>query len=106
MVIWRYCSHIEIQRALQEPHNATVDILAIVAVMDASDRTPCYPDEIWEVALMDDMYVSKMVFDEHDCAYFQYQYFSTLCSELCFLQIMLSDPQISKSMLISCGVDN
>jgi hypothetical protein len=55
---------------------------------------------------MDDMYVSKMVFDEHDCAYFQYQYFSTLCSELCFLQIMLSDPQISKSMLISCGVDN
>jgi hypothetical protein len=52
------------------------------------------------------MYVSKLVFHRHDCAYFQYQYFGTLCSGLGFLHIMLSDPQISESMLISCGVDN
>jgi hypothetical protein len=36
----------EIQRALQEPHNITIDILAIVVTVDASDRTPYYPDEI------------------------------------------------------------
>jgi hypothetical protein len=36
----------EIQRALQQPHNDIVDILAVVAVMDASNRTPYYPDEI------------------------------------------------------------
>jgi hypothetical protein len=36
----------EIQRALQQPHNAIVDILAVVAVVDASDRTLYYPDEI------------------------------------------------------------
>jgi hypothetical protein len=46
MVVSNYCSHIEIQRALQEPHNATVDILAVVAAVDASDRTPSYPNEI------------------------------------------------------------
>jgi hypothetical protein len=43
MVVSNYCSHMEIQRALQEPHNATIDILAVV---DASDRTPSYPNEI------------------------------------------------------------
>jgi hypothetical protein len=96
----------EIQRALQQPHNATVDILAVVAIVDASDRTPYYSDEIWEVALMDDRYVSNTVFDGHEFAYFQYQYFSTLCSGLAFLHILLPDPQISESMLISCGVDN
>jgi hypothetical protein len=36
----------EIQYALQQPHNATVDILAIVAAVDASDHTPYYPAEI------------------------------------------------------------
>jgi hypothetical protein len=42
----------------------------------------------------------------HDFAYFQYQYFSTLCSGLGFLHIMTLDPQISESVLISCGIDN
>jgi hypothetical protein len=96
----------EIQRALQEPHNTTVDILAVVTAMDASDRTPYYPDEIWEIVLMDDRYVSNMVFDGHKFSYFEYQYFDTLCSGLAFLHIMLPDPQISESMLISCGADN
>jgi hypothetical protein len=96
----------EIQYALQQPHNATVDILAIVAAVDASDHTPYYPDEIWEVILMDDRYVSNTMFDGHEFAYLQYQYFYNLCSGLTFLRILLSDPQISESMLISCGVDN
>jgi hypothetical protein len=59
----------EIQRALQQPHNATIDILAVVAVVDASDHTPYYPNEIREVALMDDMYVSNTVFDGLEFAY-------------------------------------
>jgi hypothetical protein len=53
----------EIQRALQEPQNTTIDILAIVASVDASNRTPYYRDEIQEVTLMDDRYVSKLVFN-------------------------------------------
>jgi hypothetical protein len=77
-----------------------------VAVVDASDHTSYYPDEIGEVALMDDRYVSNMVFDGNEFTYFQYQYFDTLCSGLAFRHIMLSDPQISEAMLISCGVDN
>jgi hypothetical protein len=60
MVVLRYCSPMEIHRALQEPQDTTVNILAIV---DASDRTPYYPDENWEVALMNDRYVLKLVFD-------------------------------------------
>jgi hypothetical protein len=60
----------EIHRALEEPQDATVDILVVVAVMDVSDRTPYYPDEIREVALMDDRYVSKFVFDVQYTAYF------------------------------------
>jgi hypothetical protein len=36
----------EIQRALQEPQNTIIDILAIVAAVDALDRTPYYPVEI------------------------------------------------------------
>jgi hypothetical protein len=52
----------EIPRALQQPHNATFDILAVVAVMDASDRTSYFPNEIREVTLMDDRYVSNKVF--------------------------------------------
>jgi hypothetical protein len=36
----------EIQRALQQPYNATVDILAVVAAVAVSNRTPYYPDEI------------------------------------------------------------
>jgi hypothetical protein len=46
MVVLCYCSPMEIQHALQQPHNATVDILAIVAAVGASDCTPYYPDEI------------------------------------------------------------
>jgi hypothetical protein len=65
MVVLMYYSPMEIHRALQEPQNATVDILAVVTVMDDSDRTPYYPNEIWEVALMDVRYVSKLVFDVH-----------------------------------------
>jgi hypothetical protein len=95
----------EIHHALQEPQNVTVDILAVVATVDALDRTPYYPYEIWEVALMNDRYVLKLVFDVHYFAYFQYQYFSILCSGLGFLRILLPHPQISESMLISCGVD-
>jgi hypothetical protein len=55
---------------------------------------------------MDDRYVSNTVFDGYKFAYFQYQYFSTLCSGLTFLRILLLDPQISESMLISCDVNN
>jgi hypothetical protein len=106
MVVLSYCLPMEIQRATQEPHNACIDILAVVAAVDASDRTMYYPYEIREIVLIDDRYVSKLVFDAHDIAQFQYQYFTTLCSGLAFLHIMLSDPQISESMLISCGVDN
>jgi hypothetical protein len=78
MVVLRYCSPMEIQRAMQELQNTTNDILAIVTAVDASDRTPYYPDEIRELALMDDRYVSKLVFDGHNFANFQYQYYGTL----------------------------
>jgi hypothetical protein len=37
--------------------------------VDASNHTLYYPDEIREVALMDDRYVSIMVFDRHKFAY-------------------------------------
>jgi hypothetical protein len=57
MVVLSYYSPMEIQRALQQPHNATIDILAVVATVDALDRTSYFPDEIREVALMDDRYV-------------------------------------------------
>jgi hypothetical protein len=70
MVVLRYCSPMVIQRALQELQNTTVDILAVVAAIDASDRTPYYPVEIRELALMDDRYVSKLVFDGHNFANF------------------------------------
>jgi hypothetical protein len=46
MVLLRYCSPMEIQHALQEPQNATIDILVVVAAVDASDRTLYYPDDI------------------------------------------------------------
>jgi hypothetical protein len=55
---------------------------------------------------MDDRYVLMLVFDGHDFANFQYQYFGTLYSGLGFLCIMMPDPQISESMLISCGIEN
>jgi hypothetical protein len=55
---------------------------------------------------MDDRYVSKLVFDAHYFASFQYHYFGILCSGMGFLRILLGDPQISESMLISCGVNN
>jgi hypothetical protein len=106
MVVLSYCSPKDIQRALQQPHNTTIDILAVVAAVDASDHTPYYLDEIREVALMDDRYVSNTVFDRHGFAYLQYQYFGNLCSGMSFLHILLPNPQISESMLISCGVDN
>jgi hypothetical protein len=106
MIVLSYGSPIEIQHALQQPHNITVDILAVVAAVDALNRTLYYPDEIREVALMDDRYVLNMMFDGHEFAYLQYQYFGNLCSGLAFLHILLSDPQISESMLVSCDVDN
>jgi hypothetical protein len=106
MVVRSYGSPIEIQHALQQPHNITVDILAVVAAVDALNRTLYYPDEIREVALMDDRYVLNMMFDGHEFAYLQYQYFGNLCSGLAFLHILFSDPQISESMLVSCDVDN
>jgi hypothetical protein len=106
MVVLSYCSPMEIQRALQQPHNTTVDILAIVAAVDAFDRTLYYSDEIREFALMDDRYILNTVFDGHEFAYLQYQYFNNLCSGLAFLHILLPDPQISESILISCDVDN
>jgi hypothetical protein len=68
MVVLSYYSPMEIQRALQQPHNTTVDILAVVATVDASDHTPYYPDEIREVTLMDDRYVFNTVFDAHKFA--------------------------------------
>jgi hypothetical protein len=106
MVVLSYCSPMEIQCALQQPHNATIDILAVVAIVDASDHTPYFSDEIREVSLMDDRYVLPTVFDRHEFAYLQYQYFGNLCSGMAFLHILLPEPQISESMLISCGVDN
>jgi hypothetical protein len=36
----------EIKRAMHEPQDSTIDILAVVAAVDASDRTPYFPDEI------------------------------------------------------------
>jgi hypothetical protein len=64
-----------------------------VSTVDASDRTPHYPGETQEIALMDDRYVLKLVFDGHKYAYFQYiAEFGTLCSGMGFLRIMLSDP--------------
>jgi hypothetical protein len=55
---------------------------------------------------MDDRYVLPTVFDRHTFAYLQYQYFGNFCSGMTFLCILLPDPQISESMLISCGMDN
>jgi hypothetical protein len=66
MVVLRYCSPIEIQRALYERQNTTIDILAVVAAVDASNHTPYYPVEIQELALMDNRYVLKLVFNGHD----------------------------------------
>jgi hypothetical protein len=105
MVVQTYCSPMEIQRALQQPRNATIDILVVVAVVDASDHAPYFPDEIREVALMDDRYVLPTVFDRLKFACLQYQYFSNLCCGMAFHRILLPDPQISESMLISCGMD-
>jgi hypothetical protein len=77
-----------------------------VAAIEALDRTPYFPDEIHELALMDDRYVLKMVFDVHDFAKFQYKYFGTFCSCLVIFRILFPDPQINESMSISCGVEN
>jgi hypothetical protein len=106
MVVLSYCSPMEIQHALQQPHNATVNFLVVMAVVDALDHTPYFPDKIQEVALMDDMYVLPTMFHRHEFAYLQYQYFGNLCSGMAFLHILLPNPQISESKLISCGVDN
>jgi hypothetical protein len=92
MVVLSYCSPMEIQHALQQPHNTTIDILAVVAVVDVSDRTLYFPDEIQEVALMDDRYVLTTMFDRHEFAYLQYQYFNNLCSGVAFLRILLPNP--------------
>jgi hypothetical protein len=69
MVVLSCCSPMEIQCALQQPQNTTIDILAVVAAVDVSNHTPYYPDEIREVTLMDDMYVLNTVFDGHEFAY-------------------------------------
>jgi hypothetical protein len=69
MVVLSYCSAMKIQRALQQPNNVIVDILAVVVVVDASDHTPYYPYEIQEFTLLDDMYVSNTVFNGHKFAY-------------------------------------
>jgi hypothetical protein len=106
MVVLRYCSPIEIQCALYEPQNTIIDILAVVAAVDASIHTPYYPVEFRELALMDNRYVLKLVFNGHYFTNFQYQYFGTLFSGLSFLRIQMSDPQNSESMFISCGVKN
>jgi hypothetical protein len=106
MVVLSYCSPMEIQHGLHQPNNGIVDILAVVAIMDASNRTMYFSDEIREVALMDDRYVLPTVFNRHKFAYLQYQYFSNLCSGMAFLRILLPDLEISESMLISCGMDN
>jgi hypothetical protein len=45
MVVLSFCSPMEIQHALQQPHNATVDILDVVAAVDASGRTLYFPKE-------------------------------------------------------------
>jgi hypothetical protein len=74
--------------------------------MDVLYCTPYYPDEIRDVTLIEYRYVLNTVFDRHEFAYLQYQYFGTLCSDLDFLHILLPDPQICESMLISCGMDN
>jgi hypothetical protein len=50
--------------------------------------------------------VLPTMFDRHGIAYLWYQYFSNLCSGMSFLCILLPDPQISESMLISRGVNN
>jgi hypothetical protein len=70
MVVLMFCSAMEIHHDLQEPYDATVDIFAVVAAVDASDCTPYCPDEIWEVTLMDDRYVLKFVFYVQYIAYF------------------------------------
>jgi hypothetical protein len=66
MVVLRYYSPMEIQRAMQEPQDSPVDILVVEAAIDASDRTPHFPDEIQELTLIDDTYVLKLVFNVHD----------------------------------------
>jgi hypothetical protein len=66
MVVLRYYSPMEIQRAMQEPQDSPVDILVVEAAIDASDRTPYFPDEIQELTLIDDTYVLKLVFNVHD----------------------------------------
>jgi hypothetical protein len=45
------------------------------------------------------------VFNVHYFAYYQYEYINTLCSGMGFLCILLPDPQMSDSMLISCDMD-
>jgi hypothetical protein len=42
-----------------------------VAAVDVSDHTPYFPDEIRDLALIDDRYVSKLVFDVHNFTNFQ-----------------------------------
>jgi hypothetical protein len=55
----------EIHRALQEPQDTIVDILDVVASVDAPDHTPYYPDESQEDELMDGRNALKLVFIVH-----------------------------------------
>ena len=57
MVVLSYCAPLELRRAMIEPQGASVDVLAVVAAVADSDRTPWYPHEVREIALMDDRYV-------------------------------------------------
>jgi hypothetical protein len=66
VAVLRYYSLMEIQHAMQKPQDSTIDILDVVAAVDALNCTPYYPDEIQELTLMDDRYISKLVFDVQD----------------------------------------
>jgi hypothetical protein len=72
-----------------------------VTAVDASDHTPYYPDEIREVPLMDDRLAS--LYTNLHISIINIQFFVQRHG---LFHILLSGPQISESILISCGVDN
>jgi hypothetical protein len=63
MFVLSGCAPVVLQDAMQHPNNTCVDVLVVVAVVDASDCTPYYPDEIREIALMDDRLVLHLFID-------------------------------------------
>jgi hypothetical protein len=52
MFVLSGCAPVALQDAMQHPDNTCVGVLVVVAAVDASDCTPYYPDEIREIALM------------------------------------------------------